>query len=61
MPSCGPVRGPLRAVALGVRHLALSVEVPTLALARTVSTVQRARRALDATKAVLAQLDADRV
>jgi sugar phosphate isomerase/epimerase len=46
--------GLLRAVP---RDLPLSVEVPTHTLARTVGATERARRALDATKRVLAQLD----
>ena len=46
--------GLLRAVP---RDLPLSLEVPTLALARTVDAVERARRALAATRKVLAQLD----
>ena len=37
--------------------LPLSVEVPTLTLARTVDATERARRALAATKRVLAKLD----
>jgi len=37
--------------------LPLSVEVPTLTLARTVDATKRARRALAATKRVLAKLD----
>jgi sugar phosphate isomerase/epimerase len=46
--------GLLRAVP---RDLPLSVEAPTHTLARTVGATERARRALDATKRVLAQLD----
>ncbi len=46
--------GLLRAVP---RDLPLSVEVPTATLARSVSAVERARRALAATRRVLAQLD----
>jgi sugar phosphate isomerase/epimerase len=41
------------------RDLPLSLEVPTLTLAKTVDATERARRALAATKRVLAQLDAD--
>ena len=41
------------------RDLPLSLEVPTLTLARTVGATERARRALAATKRVLAQLDAE--
>jgi sugar phosphate isomerase/epimerase len=40
------------------RHIPLSIEVPTLTLARTVGATERARRALAATLRVLAQLDA---
>lgn len=47
--------GILRAVPPGIP---LSIEVPTLTLARTVGATERARRALAATKRVLAQLDA---
>jgi sugar phosphate isomerase/epimerase len=47
--------GLLRAVP---RELPLSLEVPTHTLAKTVSATERARRALAATKRVLAQLDA---
>jgi sugar phosphate isomerase/epimerase len=39
------------------RDIALSVEVPTHTLARTVGATERARRALAATRRVLAQLD----
>src|SRR5437867_1445114 len=39
------------------RDLPLSLEVPTLTLAKTVDATERARRALAATKRVLAQLD----
>lgn len=46
--------GLLRAVP---RDIPLSVEVPTLTLAKTVGATARARRALAATKRVLAQLD----
>jgi len=46
--------GLLRALA---RDLPLSLEVPTLTLAKTVGATERARRALAATKRVLAQLD----
>lgn len=46
--------GLLRAVP---RDMPLSVEVPTLTLAKTVGATERARRALAATKRVLAQLD----
>ena len=46
--------GLLRAVP---RELPLSLEVPTHTLAKTVSATERARRALAATKRVLAQLD----
>jgi sugar phosphate isomerase/epimerase len=46
--------GLLRAVP---RDLPLSVEVPRLTLAKTVDAIERARRALAATKRVLAQLD----
>jgi sugar phosphate isomerase/epimerase len=46
--------GLLRAVP---RDLPLSVEVPTVTLAKTVDATERARRALAATKRVLAQLD----
>lgn len=46
--------GLLRAVP---RDIPLSVEVPTLTLAKTVGATERARRALAATKRVLAQLD----
>jgi sugar phosphate isomerase/epimerase len=48
--------GLLRAVP---RDLPLSVEVPTHTLALTVGATERARRALAATKRVLAQLDAE--
>jgi sugar phosphate isomerase/epimerase len=41
------------------RDLPLSLEVPTLTLAKTVDATERARRALAATKRVLAQLDND--
>jgi sugar phosphate isomerase/epimerase len=47
--------GLLRAVP---RDIPLSIEVPTLTLARTVGATERARRALAATRRVLAQLDA---
>lgn len=47
--------GLLRAVP---RDIPLSVEVPTVTLARSVGAVERARRALAATQRVLAQLDA---
>jgi sugar phosphate isomerase/epimerase len=47
--------GLLRAVP---RDIPLSVEVPTITLARTVDAGERARRALAATRRVLAQLDA---
>lgn len=47
--------GLLRAVP---RDLPLSIEVPTQALARTVGATERARRALAATRRVLAQVDA---
>ncbi|MBS0551292.1 MAG: sugar phosphate isomerase/epimerase [Proteobacteria bacterium] len=47
--------GLLRAVP---RDLPLSIEVPTHALTRTVSATERARRALAATRRVLAQVDA---
>ena len=46
--------GLLRAVP---RDLPLSLEVPRLTLAKTVDAIERARRALVATKRVLAQLD----
>ena len=46
--------GLLRAVP---RDLPLSLEIPTLTLAKTVDATERARRALAATKRVLAQLD----
>jgi sugar phosphate isomerase/epimerase len=46
--------GLLRAVP---RDVPLSVEVPTLTLAKTLDATERARRALVATKRVLAQLD----
>jgi sugar phosphate isomerase/epimerase len=46
--------GLLRAVP---REIPLSLEVPTHALARTVGATERARRALAATKRVLAELD----
>jgi sugar phosphate isomerase/epimerase len=46
--------GLLRAVP---RDLPLSVEVPTLTLAKTAGATERARRAMAATKRVLAQLD----
>ena len=39
------------------RDIPLSLEVPTLTLAKTVGATERARRALAATKRVLAQLD----
>jgi hypothetical protein len=39
------------------RDIPLSVEVPTQTLAKTVGATERARRALAATKRVLAQLD----
>lgn len=39
------------------RHIPLSLEVPTLTLAKTVDAADRARRALAATRRVLAQLD----
>ena len=39
------------------RDLPLSLEMPTLTLAKTVDATERARRALAATKRVLAQLD----
>jgi sugar phosphate isomerase/epimerase len=39
------------------RELPLSLEVPTLTLAKTVGATERARRALAATKRVLTQLD----
>jgi len=48
--------GLLRAVP---RDIPLSVEAPTHTLARTVGATERARRALAATKRVLAQLDAN--
>jgi sugar phosphate isomerase/epimerase len=48
--------GLLRAVP---RNVPLSVEVPTLTLARTVGATERARRALAATRRVLAQLDVE--
>jgi sugar phosphate isomerase/epimerase len=48
--------GLLRAVP---RDVPLSVEVPTLTLARTVGATERARRALAATRRVLAQLDGE--
>jgi sugar phosphate isomerase/epimerase len=48
--------GLLRAVP---RNIPLSVEVPTLTLAKTVGAAERARRALAATKRVLAQLDGE--
>jgi len=48
--------GLLRAVP---RDIPLSVEVPTHTLAKTVGATERARRALAATKRVLAQLDAE--
>lgn len=47
--------GLLRAVP---RHIPLSIEVPMHTLARTVAATERARRALAATRHVLAQLDA---
>jgi sugar phosphate isomerase/epimerase len=47
--------GILRAVP---RDIPLSLEVPTLTLAKTVGAPERARRALAATKRVLAQLEA---
>lgn len=47
--------GLLRAVP---RHLPLGLEVPTHTLARTVGATERARRALAATRLVLAQLEA---
>jgi hypothetical protein len=40
------------------RDLPLSLEVPMHTLARTVGATERARRALQATQRVLAQLDA---
>ena len=40
------------------RDIPLSVEVPTHALARTVDADERARRAMAATRRVLARLDA---
>jgi sugar phosphate isomerase/epimerase len=40
------------------RDIALSVEVPTHTLAKTIGATERARRALAATKHVLAQLGA---
>ena len=40
------------------RDIPLSLEVPTLTLAKTVGATERARRALAATQRVLAQLDA---
>ena len=46
--------GLLRAVP---RHLPLSLEIPTQALARSLGATERARRALLATRALLAQLD----
>ena len=49
------LRGRLRAVP---RDVPLSLEVPTLKLAKTVGATERARRALAATRRVLAQLDA---
>jgi sugar phosphate isomerase/epimerase len=48
--------GLLRAVP---RDIALSLEVPTVTLAKTVGAAERARRALVATKRVLAQLDGE--
>jgi sugar phosphate isomerase/epimerase len=48
--------GLLRAVP---RDLPLSLEVPTLTLAKTVGATERARRALAATKRMLAKLDAE--
>lgn len=48
--------GLLRAVP---RDLPLSVEVPTLALSKTVNAVERARRALAATRRVLAECGED--
>jgi sugar phosphate isomerase/epimerase len=50
--------GLLRAVP---RDVPLSVEVPALTLARTVGATERARRALAATRRVLAQLDGETV
>jgi sugar phosphate isomerase/epimerase len=40
------------------RHIPISLEVPTHTLAKTVGATERARRALAATRRVLAQLDA---
>jgi sugar phosphate isomerase/epimerase len=40
------------------RHIPISIEVPTHTLAKTVGATERARRALAATRRVLAQLDA---
>jgi len=45
----------------GARDISISVEVPTYTLAQTVGAVERARRALTATKALLAKLDAGRI
>jgi sugar phosphate isomerase/epimerase len=42
------------------RDIPLSLEVPTVRLAKTVGAVERARRALAATKRILAQLDDER-
>jgi sugar phosphate isomerase/epimerase len=42
------------------RDIPLSLEVPTVRLAKTVGAVERARRALAATKCILAQLDDER-
>ena len=50
------LRGLLRALP---DDLPVSVEVPTLTLAKTVNATERARRALLATKRVLAQADVD--
>ena len=47
--------GMLRAVP---RDIPLSIEVPTLTLAKTVGATERARRALAATRRVLSQLGA---
>jgi sugar phosphate isomerase/epimerase len=48
--------GLLRAVP---REIPLSLEVPTVTLAKTVGAAERARRGLAATKRVLAQLDGE--
>ena len=48
--------GLLRALPAG---LPLSIEAPTLTLARTVGAVERAKRAMAATQAVLARLDTE--